>query len=356
MTGDPLRPLELTFDELADRLKRRYGKGRFHARAIYHALFEQFSPSVHLSPDIRSSPVLARSLEHDVAIAPGDIVEETRQDGVIKFVTRLTDGHAVESVILPMVTHRTVCISTQVGCRMGCAFCQTARMGLVRQLRVEEIVGQVVAARRRYDRGIRNVVFMGMGEPFDNFDRVVQAIRVLNDQRGMDIALRYMTVSTVGLLTGIRKLGALGMPHLKLAVSLNAPDDRIRSTLMPVNRANPMDALRRELMAYPLKKGDTIMVAYVLIPGVNDSDAHAAALSEYLRPLPAKVNLIPFNPGTESPYRAPTEDAVQRFVDGLKGRAIQVQQRSTRGRELMAACGQLGSGYQPDVHQAVADR
>ncbi len=277
-----------------------------------------------------------------MAFDPGAVVDEVNQDGVIKFVTALKDGHRVESVILPMESHYTVCVSCQVGCRMGCRFCETARLGLVRQLSVEEIVGQVYGARRRFGAGIRNVVFMGMGEPFDNFDAVTQAVRVLSDQRGMDIAQRYITISTAGRIDGIEKLAALEMPHVKLAVSLNAPNDDLRLQLMPINHTAPLDRLQKTLMAYPLKKGYDIMIGYVLIPGVNDGAECARQLAQWLDPLSAKVNLIPFNPGTDTPYRSPAEVELDTFRQRLIDLRVNVQKRSPRGRDLMAACGQLG--------------
>ena len=153
---------------------------------------------------------------------------------------------------------------------MGCRFCETARLGLMRNLTVEEIVGQVYQTRKHFGIPVRNVVFMGMGEPFDNFDQVIQAVRVLSDQRGLDIAQRYITLSTAGRIDGIEKLAALGMPHLKLAISLNAPNDALRSQLMPINQAASLDRLQKVLLAYPLKKGSDLMIAYVLIPGMND--------------------------------------------------------------------------------------
>ena len=281
-------------------------------------------------------------------VSPGTLVDRREQDGVVKFITRLDDGEEIESVVLPMKTHRTLCVSSQVGCRMGCRFCETAKMGLRRQLTAAEIVGQLFNARRRYGEGIRNVVFMGMGEPFDNFDHVMQAVRVLNDQRGLDVALRYITISTVGRLDGIRRLAAMKMPLLKLAVSLNAARDGLRSRLMPVNTSAPLTDLQQALKEFPLRPDHTLMVAYVLIPGINDSPGDATALAEFLKPLAAKVNLIPFNPGTGSPFQAPGDDDIEKFRGRLVAARVQVQARSTRGRDLMAACGQLGALRRPD--------
>ncbi len=338
-----MRLLALTYDDLVAQFSDRYGKGSFLAGALYREFYRHLNPRAWEAPAIDASPGLAARLAADLEYEPGEVVEEVDQDGVVKFVTALQDGQRIESVLLPMETHHTVCVSSQVGCRIGCRFCTTARMGLVRQLTVEEIVGQVFTARRRYGHEVRNVVFMGMGEPFDNFDNVIQAVRVLNDQRGLDIALRYITVSTAGRIDGIEKLARLGMPHLKLAVSLNAPEDRLRARLMPLSRMASLDRLQRSLKAYPLKKGYAIMVAYVLMPGVNDSDACVAALADWVAPLQVKINLIPFNPGPEGPFRPPTENELDQFRQKLIMAGINVQKRAPRGRSLMAACGQLGS-------------
>ena len=189
---------------------------------------------------------------------------------------------------------------------------------------------------------MRNVVFMGMGEPLDNFSAVVQAIRVLNDQRGLDVALRHMTVSTCGLADGIHRLAALGLPHLKLAVSLNAAEDRLRDWLMPINRRFPLARLKEALAAYPLGKEDAIMAAYVLIPGVNDRVEDARAVARFLAPLRSRINLIPFNPGSQTDYPAPGEEDIEAFARLLTDAGVFVCRRNTKGRDLMAACGQLG--------------
>ena len=338
-----LRLLELTYDNLTTAFAERYGKGPFLAGALYREFYKQLNPQAWQASAIGASPGLPDRLRQDMAFDPGAVVDEVNQEGVVKFVTALKDDHRIESVILPMESHATVCVSSQVGCRMGCRFCETARMGLVRQLSVEEIVGQVYGVKQRLGACIRNVVFMGMGEPFDNFEAVIQAVRVLSDQRGMDIAQRYITISTAGRIDGIEKLAALNMPHVKLAVSLNAPNDELRMQLMPINHTAPLDRLQKTLMAYPLKKGYAIMISYVLIPGVNDGAACARQLAQWLDPLSAKVNLIPFNPGTATPYRSPTDVELDTFRRRLIDLRVNVQKRSPRGRDLMAACGQLGN-------------
>ena len=338
-----LHLMEHTADSLAALFAERYGKGPFLARALYREFFQQLNPRSWEAPVLAGSPGFAERLRRDVCIEPGKVVEEVQQEGVVKFVTALTDGRRIESVILPMASHGTVCVSSQVGCRMGCRFCETARMGLQRQLTVEEIVGQVYEARRRFGTAIRNVVFMGMGEPMDNFDAVLQAVQVLSDQRGLDIAQRYITISTAGRVDGIERLAAMNMPHLKLAVSLNAPNDALRSQWMPINQAASLERLQKALMAYPLKKGYAIMIAYVLIPGVNDDPRCVRELAAWLRPLSAKVNLIPFNPGSDTAFPAPSEAELAVFRQQLIARGVNVQKRAPRGRDLMAACGQLGN-------------
>lgn len=342
-----LHLLALTFADLVHAFGARYGKGPFLAAAVYREFFQALNPRAWEAPALKRSPALAERLARDLDFGPGEVMDVAQQEAVVKFITALRDGRRIESVILPMQTHATVCVSSQVGCRMGCRFCETGRRGFARQLTVEEIVGQVYAARREFGRSIRNVVFMGMGEPFDNFANVIQALRVMNDQRGLDIALRYITVSTAGRVDGIRKLAALNLPLLKLAVSLNAPNDQLRNRLMPCNQAAPLDQLQAALARYPLRKGDSLMVAYVQIPSVNDGLEHARQLAAWLAPLRAKVNLIPYNPGSAGDWRAPTEAESTAFRRALLAMRVNVQARTPRGRELMAACGQLGGAAMP---------
>lgn len=275
------------------------------------------------------------------------VIRHVRDGGLIKFVQRLPDGLETESVIIPMAGyHRswnTLCISSQVGCAMGCTFCETAQLGLLKSLPAKDIVGQVVAARRVFGAEIRNIVFMGMGEPFDNFEAVIQAVRVLCDPSGLSFAKAHVSISTVGRTEGIRKLAELNWRRINLAVSLNAPNDEIRSRIMPINRREPMAALRDAMAAYPLRKCQFIMIEYVLIPGVNDAYAHAIELAEYLRPLKCCVNVIPYNPRLHSPWPAPTEESVRGFIDWLNGAGQFTKRRVTKGRGYMAACGQLGN-------------
>jgi 23S rRNA (adenine2503-C2)-methyltransferase len=230
---------------------------------------------------------------------------------------------------------------------MGCTFCETAQMGLMRNLSVAEIVAQWRAARFDLDIEIDNVVFMGMGEPMDNLDAVMQAIRVLTDQNGAAISPSRITVSTVGRVAGIERFGAFvreaGFRSVGLAVSINAPNDAIRRELMPVNRAEPMDVLMEAMQAWLPRERARVLIEYVVIPQVNDRAEHADELCAYLRPLRCTVNVIPYNPRRDSPWPAPSEEAVERFVERVMANGQFVKRRQTIGRSLMAACGQLGN-------------
>jgi 23S rRNA (adenine2503-C2)-methyltransferase len=220
-------------------------------------------------------------------------------------------------------------------------------MGLVRNLTPAEIVAQWHAATHELNERPVNVVFMGMGEPMDNLDAVLQSIRVLCDRDGPATASSKITVSTVGRIDGIRRYGAFinqhGFRRASLAVSLNAPNDEIRSTIMPINRKTSMEALRAAMLEFPQRANSAICVEYVLIPGLNDADAHCDELCAYLRGIRCALNVIPYNPRRESPWPPPSETAVTRFVERAAGNGQFVRRRQTRGREVMGACGQLGN-------------
>ncbi len=257
-----------------------------------------------------------------------------------------------ESVLIPMIgrkrvlTH-TLCVSSQIGCAMGCTFCQTGLMGLHRNLSAARIVAQWYSATHTLGCRPSNVVFMGMGEPLDNLDEVVHAIRVLTDHNGANHPMSKICVSTVGRVDQLERLVEQvhepGWHRLNLAVSLNAPNDAIRSEIMPINRAMPMRDLRRAIESWPIYGSAKICLEYVLIPGVNDEADHARELAEYVRGLPALVNVIPYNPRDDSPWPAPDEPDVDRFLGWLQDAGVYCKRRRTKGRDQMAACGQLGN-------------
>ena len=331
-----------THDQFVDAFQRRYEKSAHFSSPIYRQVMKKGTLALDRIDALDRSPALKRQLETELVLTSGRLVKKEIDDGVIKFVTGLADDLTVESVVIPMYRRHTVCVSSQVGCRMGCRFCQTGKIGLIRNLTASEIVEQVFVARHLLGANVRNVVFMGMGEPLDNLDHVIQAVRVLEDQRGLDIARRYITISTVGLIDGIDRLARIDGGPLNLAVSLNAPEDTIRSRLMPINRIHSMGALKDALKRYPLPKKSSIFVEYVLIRGVNDQPAHARALSCYLAPLQVKLNLIPYNPAPGSEYAPPSDEEFRHFRNLLENENIFVRKRHRKGERIMAACGQLG--------------
>jgi 23S rRNA (adenine2503-C2)-methyltransferase len=273
----------------------------------------------------------------------------------------------IESVLIPMIGGSgtrtyTLCISSQVGCAMGCTFCETAQMGLIRSLTPSEIVGQWYAARHVVGVAPKNIVFMGMGEPMDNYDNVIQAVAVLKDHNGAGVPISNITISTVGRVDGIRKLAEQikndGWHRLNLALSLNAPNDAVRSEIMPVNRKWRLEELQEALLAWPKFAGNKLCIEYVLIPGVNDRPEHVGEIAEFMRPfkvtgpdgLPTRkpralINLIPYNPRRNSPWPAPREEDVDTFLSALIAAGVFAKRRRTKGRSMMGACGQLGAAH-----------
>jgi 23S rRNA (adenine2503-C2)-methyltransferase len=291
-------------------------------------------------------------------VPPPPTVRRSISDGnVIKFCLPAgaagADSFESESVIIPMRSYAgdtwyTLCVSSQIGCRMGCTFCETGNMGWLCNLSATEIVQQYhVAAEMVAPRTIDNVVFMGMGEPFDNFDAVIEAIRTLSDPHGLNLPVSRLTVSTVGRIDGLRKLAALprdrNWARLRLAISLTAPNDRLRDQLVPLNRAVPLATLRQALLDYPLPRRGRFLIEYVLLGGVNDAIVHADQLADWCRGLPCIVNLIPYNRQRDAAYRTPSERSVQQFMAHLRRHGIFTKRRLVHGRTLMGACGQLGN-------------
>jgi 23S rRNA (adenine2503-C2)-methyltransferase len=268
-------------------------------------------------------------------------------DGTTKFLFRLEDGESVESVLIFEDKRTTLCVSSQVGCPLGCTFCLTGKMGFVRNLGAHEIVGQILAVKdyQSKKRGpnlrITNVVFMGMGEPLLNFDEVSRAVDIITSDWGLGFSWRRVTLSTAGIPKGILEIGRLR--SINLAVSLNAPDDETRDQIMPINKRYPLRDLIGALREYPLKRGRRITLEYVMLSGINDSPESARALISLIKGLKVKINLIPFNPFTGASYERPDDDTVERFRDILIGANLNAIVRDSRGGDISAACGQLSS-------------
>jgi 23S rRNA (adenine2503-C2)-methyltransferase len=310
---------------------------------------------------------LSRTLRAELAQldlgCPLDEVSARRStDGTRKLLLRLRDGLAIECVLIPQGKLEedldddeddasadagdkplTVCVSTQVGCAMGCVFCASGQAGLKRGLGAHEIISQVLVARRHLDPGerIKNLVFMGMGEPLHHYAETARTIQLLTHPLGLNMSPRRITVSSVGLISGIRRLGEEFGGKLGLAISLHASDTATRSQIIPMNEHQPMAELMEALRAYPLPKRRRITIEYTLIHGVNDRVEHARRLAEVLRGLPTKVNLIPMNPIAASSLHAPRPEAVEAFRRELGRLRVSCSVRQTRGDDVDAACGQL---------------
>lgn len=261
-------------------------------------------------------------------------------DGTIKFLFALPDGQALESVLIPAPGRRTLCVSTQVGCAVGCVFCASGLAGFTRNLSAGEIVEQVARARREAGVRVDNLVFMGMGEPFQNYAHVLKAVGILIAGWGAGIGQRHVTVSTSGLPEGIRKFGR-DAGQVRLAVSLHAPNDILRDTLVPLNKRHPIPVLLEAVRDYQKISGRQVMWEYVLLGGVNDAPELARELARLVKPFRGRVNLIPFNPVKETGFKAPAAARVKEFADILRRAGVLVTVRREKGRTISAACGQL---------------
>ncbi len=335
---------DYTLEELEALFLKR-GLPAFRGRQIFRWLTTPGLSSFEQMTDLPKALRAELAKEFSIAL-PEIIKEEISQDETRKLALRLSDDEIIECVLIPEVDHYTLCVSSQVGCAMGCAFCLTARMGFRRNLTPGEITGQVVRAKevlRREGLGqgkpLRNIVFMGMGEPLANYEAVLKALKNLLHPKGFDFSSRRVTVSTVGLVPQIKRLGQDIL--VKLAISLHAADDETRTRLVPINKKYPLKELISACREYPLKKGWRITFEYVLLKGVNDSSEAAHRLAKLLRGIPAKINLIPFNEHPDLPFKRPEEEAIFAFQKILMDAGYVATIRKSRGQDISAACGQL---------------
>ena len=318
------------------------GKERFRATQIFKWIYQQdarsFDEMTNISKDLRTE--LSKTAV--ISDLQPEAVEEG-SDGTKKYLFNLGDGHAVESVLIPIEGRNTVCISSQVGCAMACEFCLTGTFKLTRNLTTAEIVNQIMAIRRDVREAgeeIRNIVMMGMGEPLHNLDNVIPAIQIMIDGNGLQLSNRRVTVSTCGLVPEMERLGR-EVPNVNLAVSLNATTDELRDRIMPVNRRYPLKELLKACREFPLPGRRKVTFEYVMLGGVNDSLEDAKRLLRLISDIPNKVNLIPFNEHEGCDFKAPTQAAIDAFHTYLIDRHVTVITRDSRGGDISAACGQL---------------
>ncbi len=331
---------ELELGELEQALETM-GHPRFHARQLYQWVHKRgvtdFAEMTDLGRELRSS--LAGSFR---IVTPELVRKETSSDGTTKFLLRLEDGQMIESVYIPDTPANTFCLSTQVGCAMKCGFCLTGRMGIIRNLTGGEIVGQVCVLTRELGmlQSRFNIVLMGMGEPLHNYDAVMKALRMLNDEHGLAVNPRRVTLSTVGVLPALEKLATEPlMPNL--AVSLHATTEEQRDALVPINRKYGLKELLEACRRFPVKRRERITFEYVMLKDVNDTDEDARRLVRLLNGIKAKVNLLPLNAAPGIPFERPSDARVNRFAKIVADRGVTVSVRKSRGRDIRAACGQL---------------
>ena len=326
----------MTPEELAAWLKE-LGEPAFRARQVFRWLYRGVTSFAEMT-DLPKA--LRQKLEETALLTPPQVARKqvSREDGTVKYLWRLADGNCVESVLMRYQHGNTVCISCQVGCRMGCAFCASTLAGKVRDLSPAEMLDQVLFTQMDSEAPVSNIVLMGIGEPLDNFDTVLRFLTLVNHPDGLNIGMRHISLSTCGLTEKIDKLAGYGL-QLTLSVSLHAPDDETRNKIMPVNRSVGVEKLLESCRRYFEATGRRISYEYAMIDGVNDAPWQADLLARRLQGAPAHVNLIPLNEVEESPFRPSRRVAA--FQRRLEGHGITATVRRKLGSDIDASCGQL---------------
>lgn len=331
-----------TLAEISQLLKA-LGQPAFRAKQVYtwlHKGVRSYEEMTNLPKSLRDMLAAQYPLHIPQVVRK----QESAKDGTIKYLWKLSDGNCVETVLMRYHYGNTVCISTEVGCRMGCAFCASTLGGLVRRLAPFEMLDQVLFTQVDSGLPVSHIVLMGIGEPLDNYENVMRFLELVNSKDGMNISMRHISLSTCGIVPGIDRLAEEKL-QLTLSVSLHAPTDEIRNTIMPVNKAYPTEELLSACRRYYQKTGRRISFEYAMINGVNDTPEAAKTLLRRLKGLPAHMNLIPLNHVEESPLKPSTRQAVQTFQKILEDGGIPATVRRTLGSDIDASCGQLRRKY-----------
>ena len=337
----------LSRDDLASVLADKYDLKNYRATQLFDWVYRKgltdFSGMTNLKKEVRDN--LTSDFEFNFL---SHATRKISQDGTRKYLFDLGNGQQVETVMIKQPTRMTLCVSSQVGCAMGCTFCRTGTMGLHRNLSVSEIVGQVYAVRedaKNFDDDFTNIVFMGMGEPLHNIKNVLPALRILRDDFAFGVGARKITVSTVGLVPAIQKF-AESDADVNLAVSLNATTNEVRSKIMPINKRFPLEVLLQTLREFPLKRRRKITIEYVMLAGVNDTQADIKRLIKLMHGLKVKINLIPYNENAGLGFKAPKRSWISHWHNSLVQSGVDVTVRWSKGADIDAACGQLVSNHQ----------
>ena len=324
-------------------LFKELGEPAFRAKQVYqwlHKGVRTYDEMTNISQALRQKMAESYPIEAPVAVRK----QESQRDGTIKYLWQLSDGNCVETVLMRYHYGNTVCISTEVGCRMGCAFCASTLGGLVRRLEPHEMLDQVLFTQIDSGLPVSHIVLMGIGEPLDNFDNVMRFLELVNSPEGMNISMRHISLSTCGLVPKIDELAKRKL-QISLAISLHGPNDEIRDRIMPVNKAYPIEELIEACRRYYEATSRRIHFEYAMIDGVNDRETHAKELLRRLKGLPAHINLIPLNHVEESPLKPSSRQAVARFQQILNDGGLTATVRRTLGGDIDASCGQLRRKY-----------
>jgi len=333
-----------TDDELIEYLKVM-GSEAYRAKQVLDWIYNKKIKSIEEMTNL--SKKLREDLQKEFFVSDLILLQEmVSKDGTRKYLFELEDKQKIESVLMPEEKRLTFCASTQVGCKFNCSFCYTCKMGFTRNLTAGEIVNQIMSVSRKEKR-ITNIVFMGMGEPLDNYENVIKAAKIIFSPWGLGISASKITLSTCGLVPGLKRLKDEKL-NINLAISLNASDDNVRNRLMPVNKKYPLKELLKACREFPHKPNKKrITFEYVLIKDVNDSEKDAKQLADLLKGVKCKINLLPFNkrPDTKSPYDSPDQDKVDKFHEYLISHNFSVFTRKERGLDISASCGQLTATF-----------
>lgn len=330
---------QMTLEDL-EKYFESIGEKKFKALQVYEWLYQKKKANVDEFTNLKKE--LREKLKEDFSFKRPEIIKREIDKDVQKFLFLLEDGEKIEAVLMEHNYGLSVCVSSQVGCNMGCAFCESGRLKKVRNLKAHEMVLQVLTIEELLAREIHSVVIMGIGEPLDNYDNVMQFIKIINHPKGLAIGARHITLSTCGIIPKIKELSHLGI-QINLAISLHAPNDELRSKLMPINKAYPLKELMSTLKEYIALTHRRVTMEYILLQGVNDGESHAHELATLLRGMNAYVNLIPYNETNHLEFKKSSKERIDRFFNILKQEKINVTIRREFGSKISAACGQLRS-------------
>ncbi len=330
--------LNLNLENL-EQVFKKWGEPKYRAQQVFGWLYRKYVDNFSSMSDLPRRIISRLNTRFAIGSLKTLRILEAA-DKTKKFIFMLEDGHSIETVFIPENRRRTICLSSQVGCKFGCPYCVSGSKGFVRQLTVSEIVEQILMVSRLHKERITNIVMMGIGEPLDNYLNLSQALKIINHPKGLRIGSRKITISTCGLVPGIFRLMELGL-QIELSISLHATTDELRNRLVPVNRAYNLEKLLDACHAYYRTTGRVVTLEYVLIEGLNDSDQDARRLGQIARDLRAKVNLISCNPSPYHSYRGVNLEKMEVFKRKVSLERAKVTIRETRGKEIQAACGQL---------------